>query len=54
MCDPNSMREYIHPKQACVTLYHAQLGLPDRGCAIKWLSVYNSYDLNKEEDLCFL
>ena len=31
------------PKGA--TQYHAQLGLPDKGCAIKVLVVCNSWDL---------
>ncbi len=46
MRDINSMSrwECLSPETGA-TQYHAQLGLPDKGCAIKELVVCNSWDL---------
>ena len=43
--DSMSRRECLGPKQAQLNTMHAQLGLPDKGRAIKELVVYNSWDL---------
>ncbi len=42
--DSMSRGECLGPETGA-TQYHAQLGLPDKGCAIKGLVVYNSWDL---------
>ena len=46
MCDINCMSrgECLGPKTGA-TQYHAQLGLPDKGHAIKRLVVRNNWDL---------
>ena len=40
-----SRGECLGPKKTCATHYHAQLGLPDKGPAIKELVVSYSLDL---------
>ena len=47
MRDINSMSRgnALAPKQAQLNTMHAQLGLPDKGRAIKGLVVCNSWDL---------
>ena len=40
--------------QTGITHYHAQLGLPDKGCAIKGLVVCNSLNLEPLDLLNFL
>ncbi len=39
--------------QTGATQYHAQLGLQDKGRAIKWLVVCNNWDLEPLEDPYF-
>ncbi len=45
MCDINSMSRGMPWPKTGATQYHAQLGLPDKGRAIKGLVVCNSWDL---------
>ncbi len=44
--DINSMSKGNASTKTGVTLYHALLGLPDKGYAIKGLIVYFSWDVN--------
>ncbi len=45
MRDINSMSRGMPWPKTGATQYHAQLGLPEKGRAIKWLAVCNSWDL---------
>ncbi len=45
MRDIDSMSRGMPWPQTCTTQYHAQLGLPDKGRAIKLLVVCNDWDL---------